>query len=601
MINAQHIQKLGRSLSAMVMPNIGAFIAWGLLAAMFIPTGWFPNETLAGLVSPILKYLLPLLIAYTAGMNVYSVRGGVIGALASMGVIVGSDIPMFIGAMIMGPLAAWVLKKFDQWSSRHIKSGFEMLVSNFSLAIIGILLVISGYYFFGKAITWVTDLLGKGAELVISNSLLPLVALFVEPAKVLFLNNALNHGIFSPIGIEQVQETGRSLMFLIETNPGPGLGLLAAISLLGKDSERKSSLGAIVIQFLGGIHEIYFPYVLARPALLVASIAGSASGLFFFSLFDSGLVAPASPGSIISILAMAPKGGTFLVFAGVMISAIVSFMVAAPLVRIGKKEDNSAPLEFDESIAYICKFRTVVFACDAGMGSSALGATRFAARLGKAGVNIEVRHSPVDNIPAEAQVVVCQEQLSSRALKNAPSVHLVVIRNFLQDVNLDRLFECIVSSSERGAASSCSFAEDPAEEVLARKNIKVGLKSCSKEDAIRMAGKVLTEGGYVSKEYAESMIQRENEATTYMGFGVAIPHGTSDAKERVLKSGICVLQFPDGVDFGGDKARLVIGIAGVGDEHMEILSHLAEVLEDEDVMSELSVTSDIDYIYEKLK
>ena len=584
----------------MVMPNIGAFIAWGLLAAMFIPTGWCPNETLAGLVSPVLKYLLPLLIAYTAGMNVAGVRGGVIGALASMGVIVGSDIPMFIGAMIVGPSSAWVLKKFDQWSCRHIKPGFEMLVSNFSLAIIGIILIVLGYYFFGKAIIWVTDILGKGAELVISKSLLPLVALFVEPAKVLFLNNALNHGIFSPIGIEQVQETGRSLMFLIETNPGPGLGVLAAIALLGKGSERKSSLGAIVIQFLGGIHEIYFPYVLARPALLIASVAGSASGLFFFSLFDSGLVAPASPGSIISILAMAPKGGTFLVFAGVVISAIVSLLVAVPLVRIRKNEENSASLEFDEEISGISEFRNVVFACDAGMGSSALGATRFAARLGKVGVNIEISHSSVDNIPAEAQVVVCQEQLSSRALKNAPSAHIVVIRNFLQDANLDRLFDCIVTSSENSSTSPLS-SENVVDEVLTRKNIIVGLKSCSKEEAIRMAGKVLTDNGYVRKEYVEAMIQRESEATTYMGFGVAIPHGTSDAKERVLKSGICVLQFPEGVDFGDEKARLIIGIAGVGDEHMEILAHLAEVLEDEDVMNELSVTSDIDYIYEKLK
>ena len=280
----QQIQQFGRTLSGMVMPNIGAFIAWGFITALFIPEGWWPNGQLAQLVGPMLTYLLPLLIAYTAGRNVAGERGGVIGAIAAVGVIVGSDIPMFIGAMIMGPLAGYAIRRFDRMVEGHVKAGFEMLVSNFSIGILGMLLAVLGYYVVGSVVTGLTMLISSGAELVIRHGLLPLVSLFVEPAKVLFLNNAVNHGIFSPIGIEQARETGQSIMFLLETNPGPGLGVLLAYWLFGRGNARQSAPGAVIIQFFGGIHEIYFPYILARPVLIVAAIAGSVAGLLFFSL-----------------------------------------------------------------------------------------------------------------------------------------------------------------------------------------------------------------------------------------------------------------------------------------------------------------------------
>ena len=316
----QQIQKFGRALSGMVMPNIGAFIAWGFVTALFIPSGWWPNTQMARLVDPMLTYLLPLLIAYTAGRNVAGERGGVIGAIAAMGVIVGSDIPMFIGVMVMGPLGGYTIRWFDKLTQGRIKAGFEMLVSNFSIGILGMLLAILGYWVIGGAVTGLTLLVSNGVEVVIRHGLLPLVSLLVEPSKVLFLNNALNHGIFSPIGIEQARETGQSIMFLLETNPGPGLGVLLACWFFGRGNMRQSAPGAVIIQFFGGIHEIYFPYILARPALILAPVAGSAAGLLFFSLAGAGLVAPASPGSIISVLAMAPKGQTLVVLAGVLIS-----------------------------------------------------------------------------------------------------------------------------------------------------------------------------------------------------------------------------------------------------------------------------------------
>lgn len=637
----QQIQQFGRTLSGMVMPNIGAFIAWGFITALFIPEGWWPNGQLAQLVGPMLTYLLPLLIAYTAGRNVAGERGGVIGAIAAVGVIVGSDIPMFIGAMIMGPLAGYAICRFDRMVEGRVKAGFEMLVSNFSIGILGMLLAVLGYYVVGSVVSGLTMLISSGAELVIRHGLLPLVSLFVEPAKVLFLNNAVNHGIFSPIGIEQARETGQSIMFLLETNPGPGLGVLLAYWLFGRGNARQSAPGAVIIQFFGGIHEIYFPYILARPVLIVAAIAGSAAGLLFFSLTDAGLVAPASPGSILSVLAMAPKGKTLIVLLGVVISAAVSLLVAAPFIRRASKtetEGDPAVGKLPQSAAGISPHaagrpvRKVIFACDAGMGSSALGATRFRRRLRDAGIGVAVGNSAADRIPSDADVVVCQSVLAERIAAAAKGAELIVIDNFLSDPGLDALFvrlaettpSCGVSGSRSAqSALSCDQSglrdaaadSDPKPEetafapkdaapdgaILQPGNIRVGLPAEPKEEAIRRAGELLVAGGYARPEYVDAMLRREKLATTCLGMGLAIPHGTSDAKERVLRSGIVILQYPDGVDFDGEKAHLIVGIAGVGEEHLEILARLSASFEDEELLQRLMTATDPQVIYDALK
>lgn len=637
----QQIQQFGRTLSGMVMPNIGAFIAWGFITALFIPEGWWPNGQLAQLVGPMLTYLLPLLIAYTAGRNVAGERGGVIGAIAAVGVIVGSDIPMFIGAMIMGPLAGYAIRRFDRMVEGRVKAGFEMLVSNFSIGILGMLLAVLGYYVVGSVVSGLTMLISSGAELVIRHGLLPLVSLFVEPAKVLFLNNAVNHGIFSPIGIEQARETGQSIMFLLETNPGPGLGVLLAYWLFGRGNARQSAPGAVIIQFFGGIHEIYFPYILARPVLIVAAIAGSAAGLLFFSLTDAGLVAPASPGSILSVLAMAPKGKTLIVLLGVVISAAVSLLVAAPFIRRASKtetEGDPAVGKLPQSAAGISPHaagrpvRKVIFACDAGMGSSALGATRFRRRLRDAGIGVAVGNSAADRIPSDADVVVCQSVLAERIAAAAKGAELIVIDNFLSDPGLDALFvrlaettpSCGVSGSRSAqSALSCDQSglrdaaadSDPKPEetafapkdaapdgaILQPGNIRIGLPAEPKEEAIRRAGELLVAGGYARPEYVDAMLRREELATTCLGMGLAIPHGTSDAKERVLRSGIVILQYPDGVDFDCEKAHLIVGIAGVGDEHLEILARLSASFEDEELLQRLMTATDPQVIYDALK
>lgn len=644
------LMRTGRTMSAMIMPNIGAFIAWGLITALFIPTGWLPNEHLAKIVAPALNYLLPILIAYTAGKNIAGDRGGVTGAIATIGVIAGTDIPMFIGAMIMGPLGGIAIKKFDNLVQGRIKSGFEMLVNNFSIGIIGMLLAILGFCVIGSAVEWLTAILSAAAQTVISHKLLPLISIVVEPAKVLFLNNAINHGIFSPIGIEQVHEFGQSIMFLIEANPGAGLGILLAYWIAGNGNSKSSAPGAAIIHFLGGIHEIYFPYVLAKPLLLLALIAGSAASLLFFSIFGVGLVAPASPGSIIAILAMAPKGETFLVLCGVLIATIVSLIVALPIIRHGgnnsstNKEDASNDIATE--LSHSSGTLKIMFACDAGMGSSALGATKFRKRAERAGSDALVSNCAVDSIPDDTDIVVCQRTLQSRAEQrnksNATSggkaAAIIVIDNFISDPNLDKLLNAIsrrttdclseaepattndvdtkrnVHAASKPADTTADGTEPPHAEfesandnspasipektrVLNLENILTGLQSESKEDAILRAGYLLESRGYAENGYADAMLEREKLTSTYLGMGIAIPHGTDEAKKHIRASGIAVLQYPDGVDFGEEKAYIIVGIAGKGDDHIDILTSLSEAFEDEDKLHTLMTANDPNIIF----
>jgi PTS system mannitol-specific IIC component len=332
------VQRVGRFLSGMIMPNIGAFIAWGLITALFIPTGWVPNENLAALVGPMITFLLPLLIGYTGGRLVHGQRGAVIGAIATVGVIVGAEVPMFLGAMLMGPAAAWVLKQVDKAIEGKAKPGFEMLVDNFSMGILGGGLAILGKITIGPVVDRLVSAAGSGVDFLVSNNLLPLTSIFVEPAKVLFLNNAINHGVFSPLGVEQVTDDGKSILFMIESNPGPGLGILVAFWLFGPRLMRATVPGAIIIHFFGGIHEIYFPYILMKPKLILAAIAGGMTGVFVGVLLNNGLVAPPSPGSIFAYLTFTPPGGHVGMLLQVILAAAVSFVVAAFLMQFGRGE-----------------------------------------------------------------------------------------------------------------------------------------------------------------------------------------------------------------------------------------------------------------------
>lgn len=435
----EKLQKFGRALSAMVMPNIAVFIAWGLITSFFIADGWFPNETLATLVEPMNKYLLPILIGYTGGHNVYGQRGATVGAIMTIGVLVGAPIPMFIGAMIAGPLAAWLIKKLDELLKEHTPQGFEMLVNNFSAGILGFILAIIGCLAINPACLLLNDILTTGVSFFVEHGLLPLVSIIVEPAKVLFLNNAINHGIFSPIGIQEVLESGKSIFFLIESNPGPGLGILLAYCFFGKGGAKASAPGAAIIHFFGGIHEIYFPYILMNPALILAAIAGGASGVLINVIFNSGLVSPASPGSIIAILGMC-KGNSFLgVILSVIVATAVSMFIASIILK--RSKNNEEDLETAKSqvnemkstskqVAY-SQLRKIVFACDAGMGSSAMGAALLTKKLKAAGIEVDVPHYAINDIPKDTEVVVTHESLVERVRGDLPEVVIFPITNFM--------------------------------------------------------------------------------------------------------------------------------------------------------------------------
>ena len=443
---SEAVQRFGRFLSGMVMPNIGAFIAWGLITAFFIPTGWVPNEALGQLVGPMIKYMLPLLIGFTGGKIVHGTRGGVLGAIAAMGVIVGADIPMFMGAMIMGPLGGYVMKKFDQAIEGKVPKGFEMLVNNFSAGIIGMILALLALKAIGPIVLALNSVLKAGVEVIVNAGLLPLTSLFVEPGKILFLNNAINHGVLGPLGIQQVTEAGKSIFFLIETNPGPGLGILLAYWVFAKGSIKQSAPGSIIIHFLGGIHEIYFPYVLMNPILVLAVICGGASGVLTFSIFGAGLYATPSPGSIFMLLAMTAKGSHLGVIAGVIVSTAVSFLVASYFVKRASLKESDEDLEaargkVQELKGTVIKKKVnkIVFACDAGMGSSAMGASLLRNKIKKAGLDIVVVNAAIDEIPADADVIITHESLTARAKSSKPNAEHVSIKDFVNSPEYDNL------------------------------------------------------------------------------------------------------------------------------------------------------------------
>lgn len=481
------VQKLGTALSNMVMPNIGAFIAWGVLTALFIPTGWLPNAEFAKAVGPAITYLLPLLIGYTGGYVIHGQRGAVVGAIATFGAVAGSEVPMFIGAMAMGPLGGWAIKKFDQAFQEKIRPGFEMLVNNFSAGLIGFGLLLLAFKLVGPFVAIFTTAIGNGVQAIVDMKLLPLANILIEPAKILFLNNALNHGIFTPLGAEQVAKTGKSILFLLEANPGPGLGILLAYLVFGKGAAKSSSWGALIIHFLGGIHEIYFPYVMMKPALFLAVIGGGVTGTFFNQLLGSGLGGPASPGSIIAILSMVPKGGSYLaVLTGVFSAALVSFLIASVILKADKSVDDESALAEAQAATQAAKaeskgqtlssqasaqfssddIQQIIFACDAGMGSSAMGASILRDKVKKAGLSIPVTNKAISNLTDVTNtLIVTQQELAPRAAQKTPRAVHVSVDNFLATPKYDQIVAQLAKKSSAELAKDFEQASAKEEVV----------------------------------------------------------------------------------------------------------------------------------------
>lgn len=455
------VQKFGSKLSNMVIPNLGAFIAWGLLTAVGIA---IDNDMLRSFIVPMLNYLLPILIAFAGGKMVYDYRGGVIGSVATIGVIIGSSVTMFIGAMILGPLSAWILKKFDQLIDGKVPMGFELLVNNYSIGILGAIIGVFGCVVLGPAISSLTTVFAGGVDFLVVNGLLPLTAILIEPAKVLFLNNAIGQGILTPMGTTQLGELGKSVLFLLESNPGPGMGILLAYMLFGKGTSKSSAWGASIIHLFGGIHEIYFPFVLMNPILILPLILGGAVGTFLFNLFGVGLVGVASPGSILSIMMMSYPGDRIKICIAVAAACAVTFLLAVPLVKRagggddsslkeaakqmnelkGKKSRISSVFEGTADAFDFASVTRIAYACDAGIGSSAMGATVLQKKCKAAGLDdIKVFHIAVENLPTDCQVVVTQELLLDRVKDAQKGAYCIGVTDFINAPQYDELIDQI--------------------------------------------------------------------------------------------------------------------------------------------------------------
>ena len=638
-----HVQKLGTSLSNMVMPNIGAFIAWGLITALFIKAGWLtglfsglrdPGGWVAkiggwgdfadgGIVAPMITYLLPILIGATGGRMVYGIRGGVVGAIATMGVISGSDIPMFLGAMIMGPLGGWVMKKIDALWDGKIRPGFEMLIDNFSAGIVGLILAVFGFFGIGPIVTAFSKGAGHVVDFLVAHNLLPLTSIFIEPAKVLFLNNAINHGVLTPLGTTQALETGKSVLFLLEANPGPGLGILLAYTVFGRGAAKASAPGAAIIQFFGGIHEIYFPYVLMKPKLIAATILGGMTGIFINVLFGSGLRAPAAPGSIIAVLAQTATGSYAGVILSVVGAAAVSFAVASLLLKTDRSDDDgdlaaaTADMEAlkgkksSVSSALVGSaesgpITSIVFACDAGMGSSAMGASVLRKKVQGAGFSdVKVTNQSIANLTDTYGLVVTHQDLTARARQRTPSAVHVSVENFMNAPQYDEIVELLGKvNSVNGAAPAAAEQQPeesaPAEDVLDVESIVLAGTATTRDGAIGEAGRLLVACGAVEPAYVEAMYEREGSVSTYMGNGLAIPHGTNDAKSAIKRTGISFVRYPEPIDWNGKPAEFVVGIAGAGKDHMALLTKIAGVFLNKDEVARLRQASTPEEVREVL-
>lgn len=673
------VQKFGTFLSGMIMPNIGAFIAWGLITALFIEAGWLPVPELGGfgtdaegnphtgLVGPMITYLLPLLIAYTGGRMVYDVRGGVVGAIGTMGVIVGAGIPMFIGAMIMGPLGGWTMKKIDSIWDGKIRPGFEMLVNNFSAGIWGGLLAMLGFYGISPLVEAFSTAAGNVVQFLVNNGLLPLTSIFIEPAKVLFLNNAINHGVLTPLGVQQSLEQGKSVLFLLEANPGPGLGILLAYMFFGRGAAKASAPGAVIIHFLGGIHEIYFPYVLMRPLLILAAIAGGMTGVATLAVTNAGLVAPAAPGSIFAVLVQTARDSYFGVILAVVLAAAVSFLVASVILKTAKRKDGddddlsaatsrmeamkgkkssvSSHLTGSSDVAVTAgPIQNIVFACDAGMGSSAMGASVLRNKIKAAGYpDVKVTNASIANLRDDYDVVVTHQDLTERAKHSTASAVHVSVDNFMNSPRYEEIVELVRESrsekteagtdasagpdSDAGsfggahasaahaagavaepeatrassgahAAGSAADGEQPASDILVADSVILSGSATSRDAAIDEAGQLLLARDAVDEGYLQAMHEREESVSTYMGSFLAIPHGTNAAKDHIRKSAVSFVRYPEGLDWNGKEVKFVVGVAGVNNEHLHILSSIAKVFTDKAQVAQLEAATSAEEILE---
>lgn len=580
-----------------IMKNIGIFIALGLMEVIFSSVGWFSNESIAKIIMPIKTIVLPLSIGCTAGHIISGYRGANVAIIATIAVVLSSDQNMVLGAIIVGIISGFLIKEIDKLLLKVSKAGFEMIINNFIVAIVAIFMAILSLYIIGPILDTIIENIVFVFNKIIEKGFLPLTSILIEPAKILFLNNTINHIILSPLGMEQALHSGKSILFLLESNPGIGLGILLATYFYCDSKDKKHTLISSVVTFFGGIHEVYFPYILKRPLLIIAAIGGGMASIFTATLLDAGLVSTASPGSIITLVLLTPKGHVLNTIIVVFVGTFVSFILTILLFRLyyRKKEGlfREEKLSLSKDKLYIneeiveklmtSEIKKIVFACDTGVGSSAMGATSFKRDISYINSDIVVTNSSVDRVPKDADVVVSHIKLKDRCKYSSPDSIHIFIDNFMEDSTLEKFYSILEKKYTKSI-------EDE-DYILTEDNIILNLESESKEEAIARAGKVLMEQGYINNEYINSMQERESVYSTYIGMGVAIPHGLN-RKDTIKRSGVVILQYPNGVKFENNTAFLVIGVAAKEDDHMDVLSNIALSLSDKNAVERFNKITD---------
>ncbi|MDB5055423.1 MAG: mannitol transporter subunit [Bacilli bacterium] len=603
------LDRIGRFLSVMVFQNIAGLIALGILRVTFGTNGWWPLPGMNGLLTSMTQYFIPILFGYTGGKMIGDHRGGVVAAFVIIGLVAGnpSTYSMILPAMLIGPAIGLIIKKIDKWLEGRIPLGLELLCYNAAAGFIGVLFTMVAYYYISPAFAQGLYVVVVGSAKLVSSGYLWLIALVIEPVKTLFFNNVINHGLLEPLGINQTKELGKSIFFLLESNPGPGFGLLMAYYIRSIRSEKGNARSAVVIQLIGGIHEVYFPYVLRLPLLILPLILGGMAGDFIFSFLHAGLVATPSPGSILALLLLAPKGMHIFVLVGFSTSACVSFLGCIYVLSRTITESNDfadakrVPVK-QQILSNTEKKRVklaqkVFFACDAGMGSSAMGAALLRKKLKEADLYFLVDNCSVDDLSDDADIVISHVQLTERAKASAPYARHFSINSFLDHAFYEELVDCLKQEQSDTLHKEKTLLVDLT--VFTPEHIMLQMNAKDKWEAIGQIGQMLTRMGHVEEAFVQEMCQREQVLSTYIGNGVAIPHGMNGESSHILKSGIAIVQYPNGIDFGnGDTAFLLIAVVGRHSERLGLISQIAFMIDEVEFVKQLIEAKSKQEIYD---
>lgn len=589
------LKKTAEFISHIVVKNIPFFIVIGIVTLLDL--GEF--KTL------LYSTLLPVIMAYTAGSTIEEKYGGITAVIIMGGVLAQYKIGSLLEPIFIGAAGGYSIKKYGEFIKKYEYPGYEMLINNLGLASIGLSLI----WLINKGLPFYEEFQLLFQQNVVSRlfnvEYLPLYSIIIEPSKVFFMNNFINHGIFSVLGVSELTEKGKSIFFLLETNPGPGLGMLMAYFFTGKkEAKRKETLSNIFIHSIGGIHEVYFSYVLRNLRMILPLILGGMSGIYLFSKLNLGLVGIASPGSVFLIMILAPFKDKLPVLFSIAVSAGVSFFLSYIMLRQQQnfeidpeeKKEKDILLEPEDIPHKVTQYKNICLVCDAGMGSSAMGLTFLRRKLEKnnlTGTGIHVVNCSIDNIKYKnPDVIIVHNQLLERTKKEISGVEIIVIDDFLDPKPYDLLIEKI--KKQRKPLKKV-------EHTLEKENIILGLKRVKKEEALTKLGKSMYENGYVDSPYIDSILERESLGSTYTGKGIALPHGTAKGRMYIKKTGLVIHQYPYGIDFGnGNIVYVLIGVAALEDEHIEIISKIADIIDDEKASEILATAMDIEDVYKIL-